>query len=96
MNVSASSELSNISAAFDEYEKYTCIKFVRSNGTEPKILNIIRGVGCWSHVGYSFPLQNLRLASGCAGVSDKFNLQKMRTIFIADLTKVVSMKILNS
>ena len=65
------SEQANIRAAFADYEKYTCLKFVEAVGDEQKRINIIRGSGCWSYVGNIRRPQDLSLARGCARVCTK-------------------------
>ena len=66
--LAAASEQANIRAAFADYEKYTCLKFVEAVGSEQRRINIIRDSGCWSYVGNIGIPQNLSLGPGCANV----------------------------
>ena len=69
-----SREQANIRAAFADYEKYTCLKFVEAVGDELKRINIIRGSGCWSYIGNIGRPQDLSLAQGCANVCKNNNI----------------------
>ena len=70
--LAAASEQANVRAAFADYEKYTCLKFVEAVvGDEQYKLDITRESGCWSYVGktgFSIGSQPLNLGPGCADV----------------------------
>ncbi|XP_054711838.1 astacin-like metalloprotease toxin 5 [Uloborus diversus] len=53
-----------LSGAFNQYERQTCIKFVKRT-TEKDYIRIFPGVGCYSHVGRTGNQQPLSLGNGC-------------------------------
>ena len=58
--------------AFDEYKKWTCIRFVPKTDETEKYFRIVRtGDICWSYIGYqrSQDPQPLGLKPDCAEVS---------------------------
>lgn len=60
---------SRVAAAIAEWETKTNMRFVRRTASTasqyPNYVRVIRGDGCWSHVGMRGGMQELSLADGC-------------------------------
>ena len=70
--LTGSAELAVLQEAFEDYIKYTCIKFVPRTAANAgdKYIEIVRESGCWSYVGNTGQSsQRLSLGSNCLGVS---------------------------
>ena len=64
-------ELTNIQAGMNDYDIYTCIKFVPRDNSNigDKYIDIVREGGCWSFVGNTgAPSQKVSLGANCANV----------------------------
>ena len=64
-------ELTNIQAAMNDYDIYTCIRFVPrdSSNSGDKYIRLVKEGGCWSYVGNTgAPSQPVSLDTGCAYV----------------------------
>eukprot|EP00795_Rhopilema_esculentum_P010344 gene10344-19041_t len=61
---SSSTAMSAINAAIADYQRLTCLRFVRRTN-EPGYLHFYKGGGCSSPVGYYRRANRISLASGC-------------------------------
>jgi len=64
-NSFSSGDMRVVNQAFDDYHKWTCIKFKR-RGSEKNYIRIVNGNGCSSYVGMlDWGSQPVTLARGC-------------------------------
>lgn len=78
-----------IEQAVNEFNKYTCLRFVpRSN--QANYINIVKDRGCWSYLGMIDGMQELSLDNGCVFVSYSFKRILIHHVALGQCTVVIT------
>ena len=64
-----SDDIREIKLAMSEFENYTCIRFRPKTDSDTYWMDVVRGVGCSSNVGFENSQQFLTLAKPCIKVN---------------------------
>jgi hypothetical protein len=68
--LSAANDIAVVRSAFNDYHRYTCLRFVPASRSDRNLIAIQNGGGCSSYVGMVGGQQSVSLARGCRIVSN--------------------------